>query len=123
MNGQPALWDLVHGTLTPKKSDASPNSCLNRLTNERLSRNGISLNPETATVREEVWRTEQLLRFDRKHERMHDFEDDRPLVAVEHSGRCILIDGNHRVTRWLASNEAREHRVLIISLRGNARDS
>ena len=123
VNDQPELWDLVHGTLNPKKSDVSTNACLNRLTNERLAGNVISLNPDTAMVRDERWLTEHLVRLDRKHERMHDFDDERPLVAVEHLGRLILVDGNHRVTRWLASGQAKERQVLIISLRGHVRDS
>lgn len=123
VNTQTELWGLVHGTLNPKRSDASPNVCLNRLANERLSGAKIALNPDTAVVREERWLASDLTRLDRKHGRTHDFEDDRPIVVLEHEGRLILVDGNHRVTRWLAACQNKECRLLIIRLRGEIRDS
>jgi hypothetical protein len=120
---QSELWNLVHKTLNPKKSDVSPNACLNRLTNERLNGTTIALTPDTAVVREELWPTNHLTRLDRKHRKMHDFDDERPIVVVEYGARLILVDGNHRVTRWLASGHNSERRLLIIRLRGEAHDS
>ena len=115
---QQTLWGLVYKTLKPKATDASPNACLNRLTNERLS--GVPcvyLNEKTAVVRRAHWSTEGLSALDRKHKRMHDFEDDRPIVVVEYRGRKILIDGNHRVTRWLTTHAVKRHEVLLITPR------
>lgn len=116
-DGQSALWTLVYKTLKPKDSDSSPNACLNRLTNERLSSQPvIQLNEKTAVVREEVWLTEHLNTLGRKHERMHELEDDRPIIVVEYQKRKLLIDGNHRVTRWLSEGLREQHRVLLIAL-------
>lgn len=115
MENQKELWELVYGTLWPKKSDA--NACLNRLTTERPGLSRIHLDENTAIVREEQWSTEQLAILERKHEKVHGFGDDRPIVVVEVGERKIVVDGNHRVTRWLRSGVSRQHRILLIRLR------
>jgi hypothetical protein len=115
---QDALWSVIYATLRPKSTDASPNGCLNRLANERLTPPRIVLNPATAVVREESWDTEKLRLLDPKHRHAHDFEDNRPIVVVELGQRWILVDGNHRVARWLSiGSSANTHSVLIISHR------
>lgn len=111
---QKQLWDLVYGTLYPKPNDATPNACLNRLTNERLKTFRVNLNESTAFVLDEQWLTDDLVTLDRKHERFHDFDDERPIVVVDVHGRKLLVDGNHRVTRWLMQAVSRLHRVLLI---------
>ena len=120
---QSELWDLVYGALWWERKDASPTACLNRLTNERLSGSKLALDPTTAEVREEWWQTNELSRLERKHNKVHDFDDDRPIVVVEFEGRLILVDGNHRVTRWLASGHNVERQLLIVHPHGIARDS
>ncbi len=108
----------------PKHSDNSPNACLNRLTNERLSGcSQIQLNEKTAVVREELWPTAQLNILERKHQRVHNFNDDRPVIVVEYGNRKILVDGNHRVTRWITGAYQSQHRVLLISLLNEQSDS
>lgn len=97
--------------------DASPNACLNFLANERLpDGESILLNENTAVVREECWTTDQLKELDSKHTKTHDFDDPRPVVVVEYKNRKILVDGNHRVARWLKVGPHAEHQVLLISL-------
>lgn len=114
MHAQSELWALVNETLWWKPKDASPAACLNRLTNERLSGAKVALGPGTAVVREERWLTYELSRLERKHSKAHDFDDNRPIVVVEFDGRLILVDGNHRVTRWIASGHNVERQLLII---------
>lgn len=116
---QSALWDLENKTIRMKEGrDSSPNACLNFLANERLSDNeSILLNEKTAIVREELWTTDQLKGLNPKHRKTHDFDDARPAVVVEYMNRKILVDGNHRVARWLKEGLRTEHRVLLIYLR------
>jgi len=110
-------WNLVYETLMPKECDASPNACLNRLTNERLrGLSKVSINLNTANIREELWPTGKLKTLDIKHKRMHDFEGVRPIVVVEIYNKLLLVDGSHRVNRWLSMGLNQEHRVLLISL-------
>lgn len=120
---QTALWRLVYATLNPKPKE-TPAECLSRLTNERLPEGiRIEVNPETAEVREEKWSNARLVSLERKHMRSHDFDDDRQIIVFESKGRNILIDGNHRVTRWLAEPPDRDRAVLIISLKGQQNGS
>ena len=117
-NDQSVLWDLIYEIIKMKpRRDASPNSCLNYLANERLPKGeSILLNDKTAVVREEKWATDRLVELDPKHNRIHDFDDHRPAVVVEYKDRRILVDGNHRVARWLKNGLSAEHRILLISL-------
>ena len=109
------LWVLAYKTLNPKVSDASPNACLNRLVNERLAKgSSVEIKEGTWIIREENWPTSQLGILDRKHRQTNECDDLRPIIVVEVDGRNLLIDGNHRVSRWL-SESSTEHRVLIIS--------
>jgi hypothetical protein len=113
-----SLWALAYQTLRPKKSDPTPNACLNRLVNERLTGvSTIQVNEKTAAIREEIWPTEQLSVLERKHKKKIENEDNRPIVVVEMRDRKLLIDGNHRVNRWLSTGKHGQHRVLLITLR------
>lgn len=113
-NEQSLLWTLVYATLSPKANETE-NGCLNRLTNER--RPGVPpmhLAPGTALVSREHWLLERLRTLDKKHEKYHDFDDGRPLVVIDLGERKLLVDGNHRVTRWLMKGDSRPYEVLLI---------
>lgn len=117
MNESASLWALVYETLRPKKSDPTPNACFNRLVNERLTGvPTVQVDERTAAIREEVWPTEQLSMLERKHEKKYEYEDDRPIVVVEYREKKLLIDGNHRVNRWLSKGVDGRHHVLLITL-------
>ena len=116
---QAELWTLVYSTIRMKQGrDSSPYACLNFLANERRTGEGtILINEETAVVREELWTTDQLNTIEPQHRKIHDFEDDRPIVVFEHKNRKLLVDGNHRVARWIAQGKIRTHRILLVSMR------
>lgn len=115
---QKSLWALAYGTIRPKPTDASPNHCLNRLTRERVGEAHSPISENTAIIRKELWPTDGLKILDAKHQDMHDYDDNRPIVVVEHGVRKILVDGNHRVARWLSLGSAIVHEVLIIQVKG-----
>lgn len=116
--GKRELWALAYGTLKPKATDPSPNACLNRLVRERISsRAPPEVNEATATIQKEVWTLEQLQALERKHDRVNDKDDNRPLVVVKYSDRKLLIDGNHRVNRWLAARSGSQREVLLIEVK------
>jgi len=117
-HGERELWALVYGTMKPKVTDPSPNACLNRLVRERISgRAPPEVNEMTATIQREFWTVEQLQALERKHERVNDENDNRPLVVVKYSHRKLLIDGNHRVNRWLAAQSGSQREVLVIEVK------
>ena len=111
------LWVLAYETLKLKATDASPSACLNRLVRERISsRTPADVNENTATIRKERWTLEQLQALERKHDRTNDKDDNRPLVVVKYGDRILLIDGNHRVNRWLAARARAQREVLLIEV-------
>lgn len=120
---QQALWALIYRTLKPKDIDATPNACLNRLTNERPGVPRMRLNENTAIVRQERWSTEQLRTLDTKHQKVHEFDDDRPIIVVDLDKKRLLVDGNHRVARWVMKGESKLFEVLLVHPRENARAS
>jgi hypothetical protein len=109
------LWDLVFRTLKPKATE-SPQECLNRLVRERISDKKLIVDETTATIREEIWPTSELKRLKRKHDRMNDKDDRRPIVVVRYNSELLLVDGNHRVNRWLSNSPIPEHDVLLIAI-------
>ena len=109
---------MVYSILRPKAKDGSPNACLNRLVNERSLNKRVVLNEKTANVSEELWASPLLQKLDRWHKKQHDFDDDRPLVVVDIELRKLVIDGNHRLTRWLATSAVAHRPVLVIRPKG-----
>ena len=110
------LWDLVFRTLKPKATE-SPQECLNRLVRERIADKKLVVDASTATIRKELWPTADLKRLRRRHDRTNDKDDRRPIVVVEYKGEPLLIDGNHRVNRWLSRSPFPEHEVLRIAVK------
>ncbi len=110
------LWDLVFRILKPKAAE-SPQECLNLLVRERISDKRLVIDASTATIRRVLLPTLELKRLKRKHDRTNDKDDRRPIVVVEYEGESLLIDGNHRVNRWLSSSPIPEHDVLWIAVR------
>jgi hypothetical protein len=116
MAGIAESWDLVFRTLKPKATE-SPQECLNRLVRERISDKKLVVDASTATIRRDLLSTLELQRLKRKHDRTNDKDDRRPIVVVEYKGEPLLVDGNHRVNRWLSSSRISEHDVLWIAMK------
>lgn len=110
------LWDLVFRTLRPKATESSQ-QCLNRLVRERISDKNVVVNSQTASIRKEVWPTSELKRLKTKHGRTNDEDDRRPIVVLEYKTELLIIDGNHRVNRWLSDSPIPEHDVLLITVK------
>ena len=110
------LWRLVFQTLKPKDAE-SPQGCLNRLVRERVPDKTLNVDARTATICKEIWRTSDLRSLKRKHDRMNEEDDRRPIVVVDYRNERLVIDGNHRVNRWLLASPIPEHEVLLIAIK------
>lgn len=110
---QPALWQLVYTTIKPKRVE-TPNECINRLAKEYFAADHIWLSESSTSVSYEKWPMQQLAKVERHHRRMHEVDDDRPVVILERGARRVVIDGNHRITRWLHLKHADEKSVLVL---------
>ena len=74
----------------------------------------LKLNAETTIVRLESWPMERIGTLDSKHQEIHEFEDERPIVVVELENRDLLVDGNHRVAKWMKEGEVKNRGVLVL---------
>lgn len=122
MDEQGQLWALVYKTLRLKGSE-TPNECLNRLTNERLNVPRLRLDSKTTVVSLERWSIERLRSLETKHQTPYDFDDERPIVVIDLGERKLLVDGNHRVARWLMEGESKLYEVLLLHPGKNAHRS
>jgi hypothetical protein len=116
------LWTLTLGTLRPKNTETAE-ACLNRLTNERKDVRRLRLTADTVDLRLEQWPLERLQTLDWKHQKIHHFDDDRAIVVIDLDERKLLVDGNHRVARWLMKADPRTYPVILVKPTDSARDS
>ncbi len=118
---QPELWQQVYTTIRPKKNETH-NECLNRLAKEYFGQSHVTLSEASALIFNVQWSQDELRSLERHHCRLHDFDDERPLIVVQRGPRTAVIDGNHRVTRWLQRKSSKQYQVLLLRLRGEVSD-
>lgn len=82
----------------------------------------LRLGPRTAVVDLEQWPLQRIRTLDRKHEKHHDFDDERSLVVIDLGERKLLVDGHHRVTRWLMKGDSKLYEILLITPLQSAHD-
>jgi hypothetical protein len=56
----------------------------------------------------------------RGHESIRGDDFDCPIIVVEYNGEQRLLDGNHRINRWVASGNAALHPVNIHTIEESA---
>lgn len=61
----------------------------------------------------EQWTTGALAKLTRAHPSQVGKDCDCPIVIVEYAGKQRLLDGNHRINRWVFTNDTRLHDVHI----------
>ena len=68
--------------------------------------------------RQEEWTTDQLERLTRGHNDTSGKDFDCPIIVAEYEGVRRLLDGNHRINRWIAARDTQLHKVNIHSIVG-----
>jgi hypothetical protein len=102
--------------------DRSPLDVFNRLVAKNLGRAGpqksghATVREDQITSRKEQWTTARLGALTRGHADPSGVDIACPIVLVEHSGRTIVLNGNHRINRWVRTNDTRVHDVIIHSI-------
>lgn len=103
----------------PEWGDRWPFDVLNRLVAKNLGRAGPNktghsdLRVEQITSRKEQWTTSNLGKLTRGHTDPRGVDIACPIILAECAGRTIVLDGNHRINRWVDSNDERLHDVII----------
>ena len=99
----------------PHWGDHTPLDVFNRLLAKNVRAAGwtdqthCDIREEEITSRQEAWTTDALGRLPRAHTEVAPQDWQGPIVLVEFEGMLRLIDGNHRINRWVAFNDDRTH--------------
>ena len=106
--------------------DRSPFDEFNRLLAKNIGLPGFTTNThadlqlEQITSRKERWTTAALSQLARGHNSPAGVDVPWPIILAEYEGMRVL-DGNHRINRWVALRDARDHDVPIHTVVGPVR--
>lgn len=116
------LLDHLH----PQWGDREPIDVFNRLLAKHLGHAGMSKTTHTdfrveqISSRREQWGTAELGKLRRGHGDHRGIDVACPIVLAEYAGEMRVLDGNHRINRWVRTNDSRLHEVHIHSIGGIA---
>jgi hypothetical protein len=103
----------------PKWGDREPLDVLNRLLAKNIKPPGwtpnthLNFQPHHIRSRSEKWSLDELAKLDLGHAGIHFWDVDCPIIVVEYQSKKRLLDGNHRINRWLRSQDTQLHDVNI----------
>jgi hypothetical protein len=110
----------------PEWGDREPLDVFNRLLAKNIRPDGWTknthLNIQRYQVRSrtELWTTAALGALPRGHASTGGGDFACPIIVAEYEGKQRLLDGNHRVNRWVASGDTTRHEVNIHVIEGTA---
>lgn len=118
--------DCLRSHLHGKWGDRTPLDVFNRLLAKNIRPPGWTANThadlkqEQIASRKERWTTSALGNLHRGHSSQAGVDVPWPIILAEYDGMRVL-DGNHRINRWVASSDARDHDVHIHTIIGPVR--
>jgi hypothetical protein len=68
--------------------------------------------------RREQWVTEALGKLARGHSDPSGIDISCPIIIAEYEGVQRVLDGNHRINRWVAARDSRIHEVHVHEVTG-----
>src|SRR5947208_10761540 len=110
--------NCLHSHLHAKWGDRTPLDVFNRLLAKNLKPAGWTKNTHADLKREQIasrkerWTTAALGSLTRGHNSENGIDVPWPIILAEYDGTRVL-DGNHRINRWVASSDVRDHDVHI----------
>ena len=108
----------------PEWGDRLPLDVFNRLLAknirpDRWTKNThLNIQPQQVASRQEQWTTNDLAKLPRGHGSAKGDDFDCPIVIAEYDGEQRLLDGNHRINRWIDAGDTRLHVVNIHTISG-----
>ena len=99
--------------------DGSPLDVFNRLLAKNISPQGLTkwthadVRESQILSRHERWTTQQLAVLQRGHTDPTGQDFTCPIVLAELDGVTRVLDGNHRINRWVLNGDTRMHDVHI----------
>lgn len=103
----------------PEWGDREPLDVFNRLLAKNLGRAGsrktghTDVRAEQIASRREQWTTANLSTLRRGHSDPRGVDVACPIVLAEYADETRVLDGNHRINRWVNENDSRMHDVII----------
>ena len=103
----------------PEWGDREPLDVFNRLLAKNLGRAGpqktghTDVRAEQIASRREQWTTADLGMLRRGHGDPSGVDVACPIVLAEYEDETRVLDGNHRINRWVNENDSRMHDVII----------
>lgn len=103
----------------PEWGDRNPLDVFNRLLAKNIRPSGwttnthLDIQPDQIRSRREQWTTEALGKLVRGHNSAAGQDFSCPIVIAEYAGAQRVLDGNHRINRWVAAGDTRLHDVNI----------
>lgn len=108
----------------PEWGDRNPLDVFNRLLAKNIRPSGwtdnthLNIQRHQIRSRREQWTTDALRKLTRGHKFTQGKDFDCPIVVVEYEGAQRVLDGNHRINRWIAAGDTRLHDVNIHTVAG-----
>ena len=108
----------------PEWGDRYPLDVFNRLLAKKIRPSGwtpnihLDIQRHQVESRREQWTTDVLGRLSRGLGSAQGDDFDCPIVVAEYEGKQRLLDGNHRINRWIATGDTRVHEVNIHTVAG-----
>jgi hypothetical protein len=69
-------------------------------------------------ARRERWSTEALGALTRGHSDASGVDIPCPIILAEYAGATLVLDGNHRINRWVSAGDKRIHEVHLHTVNG-----
>jgi len=117
-----SLWCLRFHC-TGRKGDYTLLDVFNRLLAKNIRPSGwtdnthLNIQPHQVTSRRERWTTASLAELT-GHKFTNGEDFDSPIVVAEYDGVTRLLDGNHRINRWVEAGDMSLHDVNIHRIAG-----
>ena len=110
--------DCLRSHLHGEWGDRSPLDVFNRLLAKNIKPPGWTSNTHANVLRDQIasrkepWTTVALSQLARGHNDPTGKDVPWPIILAEYEGLRVL-DGNHRINRWVMLNDPREHNTHI----------
>lgn len=118
-----ALFDeslrCLRAHLHPEWGDRHPVDVFARLLAKNIRPGGwtpnthLDITRDQVTSRREQWTTEALGKLARGHGSTEGKDFGCPIIIAEYEGVQRVLDGNHRINRWVIAGDTRVHDVNV----------
>jgi hypothetical protein len=104
--------------------DREPLDVLNRLLAKNINPDGCTPKTHLNIQRHQIksrkanWSLDELAKLDRGHADISGTDFECPIIVVEYQSKQRLLDGNHRINRWLQFRNTKLHEVNIHTVEG-----